>query len=69
MNTVKKCLFWFLFIAISVLTAASWTGCSKKSGCPVNETVGAKTNKRGEFSSKRGNSNLFPKEMRAKKKN
>lgn len=68
MNTVKKCLFWFVFTAFTLLFAASFTSCAKKSGCPVNETVGAKTNKRGEFSTKRGSSNLFPKDMRAKKK-
>jgi len=69
MNSMKKYLFGIFFVAISVLLASTWTGCSKKTGCPVNETVGAKTNKRGEFSTKRGNSNLFPKEMRKKKKN
>jgi len=69
MNTVKKCLFWFVLSAFMLLMAASFTSCSKKSGCPVNETVQAKTNKRGEFSTKRGKSNLFPKDMRGKKKN
>ena len=67
MNSMKKYLFLFLLTAFSVLMAASWTGCSKKTGCPMTESVGAKTNKKGEFSSKRGNSNLFPKDMRKKK--
>ena len=44
------------------------SSCSKKTGCPVNETVGKTTNRKGELSTKRGKSNLFPKSMRKKKK-
>lgn len=64
MNTVKKQLYWFLIVAFTVFSAASFTGCSKKSGCPMNETVHSKTDKKGEYSTKRGKSNLFPKGMR-----
>ena len=39
------------------------TSCSKKTGCPVNESVHVKTGKNGQFSKKRGKSNLFPKGM------
>ena len=33
----------------------------------MNETVGKTTNRKGKLSTKRGNSNLFPKKMRKKK--
>ncbi|MCB0693613.1 MAG: hypothetical protein H6568_14915 [Lewinellaceae bacterium] len=40
---------------------------SSKSGCPVNDNAdNVKLNKNGEMSSKRGKSNLFPKNMRKK---
>ena len=45
---------------------------SNKTGCPVNENVHAKTDKKGNMSTSRGKSNLFPKNMRSgskKKKN
>jgi len=44
------------------------SSCSKKTGCPVNETVGKTSNRKGELSTKRGKSNLFPKKMRKKKR-
>ncbi|MFK7774007.1 MAG: hypothetical protein AB8F94_17780 [Saprospiraceae bacterium] len=44
------------------------SSCSKKTGCPVNETVGKSTNRKGDLSTKRGKSNLFPKKMRKKKR-
>jgi hypothetical protein len=38
---------------------------SQKTGCPINEEAGkSNVNKKGELSSKKGKSNLFPKKMR-----
>ena len=58
----KILLILSLFIAIS--TAASFSSCSPKVGCELNEEVGPKVNKRGKLSTKRGNSNLFDKKRR-----
>ena len=60
--------FCLSFSSFSLFSACS----SNKTGCPVNESVHAKTDKKGNFSSKGGKSNLFPKNMRSgskKKKN
>ena len=55
--------FLGLFAAV-FLIATTTPACSRKSGCPVNEEAKAKPNKKGEYSKKRGSSNLFPKHMR-----
>lgn len=47
------------------------TSCrSKKTGCPMNDPakIGASTGKKGKMSTKRGKTNLFPKNMRKKKR-
>jgi hypothetical protein len=55
-----------LFALCALLAMASLPACnSQKTGCPINEEAGrANTNKKGELSTKRGKSNLFPKGMR-----
>ncbi len=51
--------FCFLF-ALALTTPA----CSRKSGCPANESLQAKTNKKGDLKkSRKGSSGLFPKKM------
>lgn len=61
---------WIYFFIFSLFISLSLASCSKKTGCPMNDpaNVGASTNKKGQLSTKRGNSNLFPKNMRKKKK-
>jgi len=59
-RTIKITVFFFFAALISVGSSS----CSKKTGCPVTETVHSKTGKDGSFKKKRGNSNLFPKDMR-----
>lgn len=55
-----------LFALCALLLLVGPTACSsQKTGCPINEEAGrANTNKKGELSTKRGKSNLFPKGMR-----
>ncbi|MFK8009144.1 MAG: hypothetical protein AB8H03_22480 [Saprospiraceae bacterium] len=61
--------FKLLLLCSSLLLVLPFvSSCSKKTGCPVNETVGKSTNRKGELSTKRGKSNLFPKKMRKKKR-
>ncbi len=56
------CLFTSFLFCGTMLTSCG----SKKSGCPVNENAHVKPNKKGMLPSKRGKSNLFPKNMRKK---
>ncbi|MEO0779221.1 MAG: hypothetical protein AAFW73_26455 [Bacteroidota bacterium] len=66
---MRKRLIFLGFCSLFLLFGASMSSCSKKTGCPVNESVHVKTNRKGEFSKKGGRSNLFPKDMRAKRRN
>lgn len=59
----KKLVYFFLIFCFSSTVLTS-TSCSKKTGCPVNENAGAKPDKNGNYGTKRGKSNLFPKKMR-----
>ncbi len=53
-----------LLLCVSSLSV----GCSRKSGCPINEPATMKTDKKGNFKSDKGASNLFPKDMRKRVK-
>ena len=64
---MKKYLLLFSFLSFLFLTGTLSSCGTNKTGCPMNENVGAKANKKGQMPSKRGNSNLFPKDMRKKK--
>jgi hypothetical protein len=61
---LQLCLSLTLLAFISTVT----TSCSKKTGCPINESVHVKTDKNGQMKSKKGKSNLFPKDMRKKRR-
>ena len=55
-----------LFLATCLtFSTTTFSSCSPKSGCKINEG-GAKTNRRGELSQKRGKTNLLPKKYRKK---
>ena len=53
-----------LWTCCVLLLTFSTGACNRKSGCPASENARVQTNKKGEFSKKRGSSNLFPKHMR-----
>jgi hypothetical protein len=60
----------FLYSSCLVLLAGSltFTACnSNKSGCP-SENAAAKPNRKGEYGTRHGGSNLFPKQARKKMK-
>jgi len=61
---MKKALKITSFLVFAAFLFTGSTACSKKTGCPVTETVHSKTGKDGSFKKKKGNSNLFPKDMR-----
>ncbi len=65
---MRKRLILLGFSSFLLFSAGTLSSCSKKTGCPVNESVHVKTNKKGEFSKKGGKSSLFPSDMRKKKK-
>ena len=58
-----KKLVPLLLIAAIVLSAGTFSACSRKSGCPAYESTKAPTNRKGELSTKGGSSSLFPKSM------
>jgi hypothetical protein len=58
---MKKTIY--LLLSLFLLGTAAGA-CSPKVGCPVTESARPKTNRKGELSSKRGKSQLFPKNMR-----
>ncbi len=63
-RTIALCFFVvFLFFGLSMSSCSS-----NKTGCPINENAHVKSDKKGNFSKRRGKSNLFPKQMRRKKK-
>lgn len=56
-----------LIVATLFCFSGTMSSCgSNKTGCPVNERAKNKVNKKGELSSKKGKSNLFPKKVRKK---
>ncbi len=61
MKKLIFCLTMFLFLTLG---GATFSACSPKVGCELNEGMGPKTNRKGELSTKRGDSSLFGKKMR-----
>lgn len=57
-------LIGLVFFLATVNT--TFTSCSPKVGCELNEGLGPKTNKKGDLSTKRGKSSLFGKKQRKK---
>lgn len=57
-----------LLILFALLGAIPVSSCNRGVGCPATESLRAKPNKKGEYSSKKGSSQLFPKDMRKKMK-
>ena len=62
---MKKPKLIFLIASLLVVSLFVSACSSNKTGCPVNENVHVKTDKKGGMSSKGGKSNLFPKHMRS----
>jgi len=48
------------------LTASQFSSCKTAEGCQLEDKYQAKTDKNGNLSTKRGNSNLFSKKERKK---
>lgn len=52
------------FLCFLFALTLTMPACSRKSGCPANESLQAKTNKKGDLKkSHKGSSGLFPKKM------
>jgi hypothetical protein len=60
---MKKQSKFLLMLSALVLTSLLLNSCSTGYGCPA-ENANAKMDRKGNFGSKKGNSNLFPKDMR-----
>ena len=62
-SKIKIAFLSFIILGASVTLPS----CSRGSGCPA-ETANVKANRKGNYPSRKGNSNLFPKDMRKKVK-
>ncbi len=60
---MKLSRFLLFFLCLFALAAIA-PSCSKKSGCPANESLKPKTNKKGEFKRSKSQSGLFPKKVK-----
>ncbi|MFK7807296.1 MAG: hypothetical protein AB8F74_05770 [Saprospiraceae bacterium] len=63
---MKKILQLCFFLSLIIFIGTVTSSCSKKTGCPMNESVHNKPGKKGKMKTKKGKSNLFPKNMRGK---
>ena len=64
---MKKKVSYLLFCLFLMVGSSYLTSCSPGYGCPTYGTK-ASINGKGDLSTQRGSSNLFPKKMRGKKK-
>lgn len=65
---MKKWHIYLIIIVLAISTSVITSSCSKKVGCPATESLRAPVNRKGELSSKHGNTRLFPKDMDKGKK-
>ena len=64
---MKKIIQVLSICIFSLTIAVGTSSCSKKTGCPSTENAHVKPDKKGQFPTKKGKSNLFPKNMRKKR--
>jgi len=57
---------YIILLFIALMATFSTSSCKTGEGCESTEKYKANTNRKGELSSKRGNSNLFSKKKRKK---
>ncbi len=55
---------YFLSLCVALTVCLTGSSCNRKAGCPANEQLHTQSNRKGQLSTKRGSSNLFPKKMR-----
>jgi len=64
-----KKAYKYIFLALFLVFSGLFSACnSNKTGCPINESTHVKTDRKGNLSTKRGKTSLFPKNMKKKKK-
>lgn len=66
-KTFLKNLPSILIVSLLVFSGSTMSSCNRGTGCKMNQSQ-VKANRKGELSSKRGKTNLFPKKMRKKKR-
>jgi len=64
-NNFLRNLPFLFFVALLTFSGTSFSSCTPKVGCKINDGS-ANTNRKGELSSKRGKTNLLPKKHRKK---
>lgn len=61
-----KKLFLLFGLCLMLSTVMTTTACQRGTGCPAADAATVRTDRKGKLSTKRGSSNLFPKNMRRK---
>lgn len=65
---MKKSLYLLIIMLLATVTNITFTACSQKSGCPAYDSLKAPVNRKGELSTRGGNSSLLPKNAQKRKK-
>ncbi|MBP7272990.1 MAG: hypothetical protein KA974_04075 [Saprospiraceae bacterium] len=55
---------YMAILVLMMFCMAVLPACKTKEGCPVNDSAHVKPNKKGDYGSKKGKTNLFPKDLR-----
>lgn len=63
---MKKHFLLFTLCLFLGTLMTSTTACQRGTGCPAADAASVRTDKKGKLSTRRGSSNLFPKNMRRK---
>jgi hypothetical protein len=63
---MKKFIYSMIFLLFVSMTVTTSSSCNRGYGCPDN--LGVKTDRRGNLSTKRGQSSIMPKSMTKKKR-
>lgn len=58
----------YAILGLIALFFFATSACNRKTGCPINENAHVKTDRKGNLSTKRGKTSLFPKAKKRKKR-
>ncbi len=65
---MKKILFALIITGLAISGSVTLSSCNRKAGCPAYDSLKAPVTRKGELSTKRGSSGLFPKDLNKGKK-
>ncbi len=68
MNRIKKAVYFLLIGGLGLFITTGTSSCKTKEGCGLEDKYSAPVDRNGNLSTKRGDSNLFSKKQRKRKK-